>query len=81
MYTPEPMNDSLPVPPQWATVLAYAYAVPNYAYPRGTVHPACKGHLGSLPPPTTTVRDLHNHCQINHIRPLDHRYLDRQLHH
>ncbi len=31
-YTPEPMEDEPPVPPQWAAVPAYASMVPSYAH-------------------------------------------------
>ncbi|PBK88172.1 hypothetical protein ARMGADRAFT_1084826 [Armillaria gallica] len=41
--TLEPMNNSLPVPPQWATMLTYAYAVPSYIYPQGYGPPSLQG--------------------------------------
>lgn len=42
--TPEPMNDSPPVPPQRSEMrMTYAYAAPSYFYPRGYGPPSSQG--------------------------------------
>ncbi|PBK91898.1 hypothetical protein ARMGADRAFT_1081309 [Armillaria gallica] len=41
--TPEPMQDSPPVPPCQALIPTYAYVVPSYIYPRGYGLPGSQG--------------------------------------